>query len=128
MVVDPDVDVTFGPHDVFRPDVSGWRKDKVAEFPSERPGTHRPDWICEGLSPGSAAFNQGEKRAVYERAEVPWYWLLDPQNRTLTVLRFSAEGYVMERVVGDTGLVRLPPFDSVEIELAEIFPPSGKTT
>lgn len=119
----PDVDVQFGPHDVLRPDISGWRRDGVPAFPAERPVTARPDWICEGLSPGTALTDQREKRAVYERARVPWYWLLDPTNRTLTVLRLGAEGYVIDRVAGDQGAARLPPFDAVEIDLGGIFPP-----
>jgi Uma2 family endonuclease len=119
----PDVDVEFTVHDVCRPDISGWRKDAVPNFPSERPGRHRPDWICEALSPGTALRDQGDKRAIYQRAKVPWYWLLDPINRTLTVLRLFEDGYMVERVVGDEGTRALPPFDAVTIDLSTIFPP-----
>jgi Uma2 family endonuclease len=120
-----DVDVAFGPHDICRPDISGWRRERVREFPEDRPVRHRPDWLCEGLSPGSALRDQGDKRAIYERAEVPWYWLVDPLNRTLTVLRLGSEGYIVDRAVGDAGQVGLPPFDAVPIDLASIFPPVG---
>ena len=50
----PDVDVEFGPHDVCRPDIAGWRRARVPVFPAERPILHRPDWLCEGLSPRTA--------------------------------------------------------------------------
>ena len=85
---------------------------------------HRPDWLCEGLSPRTAVQDQGAKRTLYQRAGVPWYWLVDPLNRTLTVLRLTGEGYVVEHVAGDTGNVALPPFDAVAIDLASIFPPT----
>jgi Uma2 family endonuclease len=117
-----DVDVEFGPHDVCRPDISGWRKDRVPAFPAERP-VHRPDWVCEGLSPRSAVHDQGGKRTLYQRAEVPWYWIVDPLNRTLTILRLVREGYVVELVAGDRGSAALPPFESVEIDLSSVFPP-----
>jgi Uma2 family endonuclease len=120
-----DVDVEFGPHDVVRPDVSGWMKDRVPVFPAERPVRHRPDWVCEGLSPRTAVHDQGDKRALYQRARVPWYWLVDPLNRTLTVLRLTSEGYVVEHVAGDSGSAALPPFEAVEIDLASVFPPAG---
>ena len=118
-----DVDVELGPHDVCRPDISGWRKERLPAFPADRPVRQRPDWLCEGLSPRTAVRDQGEKRALYQRAEIPWYWLVDPQNRTITVLRLVTEGYVVEKVVGDSGKVALPPFAEVEVDLASVFPP-----
>lgn len=54
---------------------------------------------------------------------MPWYWLADPQNRTITTLRLTSEGYVVERMVGDEGLVALPPFEAAAIDLASVFPP-----
>lgn len=120
----PDVDVEFGPHDVCRPDISGWRKERVPQFPGERPVTERPDWVCEGLSPRTAVRDQSEKRAIYQRAGVPWYWVVDPQNRTITVLRLGAEGFVVTQVVGDSGLAALSPFEAVEIDLKTLFPPA----
>lgn len=118
-----DVDVEFGPHDICRPDISGWRTESLPVFPGERPIRQRPDWLCEGLSPRTALRDQGEKRAIYQRAEVPWYWLVDPLNRTLSVLRLVSEGYLVERVVGDQGQAGLPPFDAAPIDLSSIFPP-----
>jgi Uma2 family endonuclease len=79
--------------------------------------------LCEGLAPRTALHDQGSKRAIYQRAEVPWYWLVDPMNRTLSVLRLVPEGYVVERVVGDRGMAALPPFEAAAIDLASIFPP-----
>ena len=70
-----DVDVSFGRHDIVRPDITGWRKENVPSFPREQPVAFRPDWICQALSPGNAATDLGDKRAIYEQAEVPWYWV-----------------------------------------------------
>ncbi|MDQ2642813.1 MAG: Uma2 family endonuclease [Myxococcota bacterium] len=121
----PDVDVELGPHDVVRPDISGWKREACPSFPTERPVRLRPDWVCEGLSPGTALRDQGDKRALYQQAGVPWYWLVDPLNRTLSVLRLVREGYVVELVLGEHGAARVPPFDSVEIDLSSIFPPDA---
>ena len=60
----PDVDVEFGPHDICRPDVSGWQRDRVPTFPADRPVRQRPDWICEALSPRTAVRDQGDKRST----------------------------------------------------------------
>jgi hypothetical protein len=64
-----DVDVEFGPHDVCRPDISGWRKDRVPQFPSDRPLRERPDWLCEGLSPRTAILDQGELESLFPPAD-----------------------------------------------------------
>jgi Uma2 family endonuclease len=120
----PDVDVAFGTHDVPRPDISGWRREKVPRFPAERPISNTPDWICEGLSPATAARDQGDKRAIYQRTGVGWYWIVDPLNRTLNVYRLTADGYLLDASVGDVGVVRLRPFDAVELDLTSLFPES----
>jgi Uma2 family endonuclease len=117
------VDIEFGAHDVCRPDIAGWRRDNVPAFPVELPIRYRPDWLCEALSPGTARRDQGDKRALYQRPGVPWYWQLDPANRTLTVLRLVREGYVVELAAGDSGKLALPPFDAVELDLSAVFSP-----
>jgi Uma2 family endonuclease len=121
-----DVDVLFGPHDVLRPDIAGWRRERVPNFPTLRPVQMAPDWVCEGLSPGTAARDQGDKLAVYQRSSVAWYWIVDPQNRLLNVFRLTSEGYVLDTSVGDHGLARLRPFDAVELELDQLFPEMPK--
>jgi len=118
-----DVDVAFGPHEVLRPDIAGWRRERVPALPAERPVKTTPDWVCEALSPGTAARDQGDKRAIYQRSNIPWYWIVDPINRSLQVYRLTSEGYLLDTSVGDRGLARLRPFDAVELELEALFPP-----
>ena len=107
-----------------RPDVLGWRRDKHEALP--RPD-HRglvtavPDWICEVLSRSTAHVDLGEKRLGYHRAGVAYYWLVDPQNETLTVLQWTAPGYLVELVAGRGDKVRAPPFEAVEVEVSELF-------
>jgi Uma2 family endonuclease len=118
----PDVDVRFGPADVLRPDIAGWRRERVPSFPKGRPIELVPDWVCEGLSPATAVRDQGEKRGVYQRSGVEWYWIVDPQNRLVNVYRLTVEGYVLGASVGDRGVARLRPFDAIELPLDQLFP------
>lgn len=53
---------------------------------------------------------------------MPWYWIIDPSNRSLQVYRLISDGYILETSVGDGGLARLPPFEAVELELEALFP------
>ena len=66
-----DVDVDFGVHDIYRPDIAGWRRERVARFPATRPVRERPDWLCEGLSPRTALRDQGESVRRTRRSACP---------------------------------------------------------
>jgi Uma2 family endonuclease len=41
-----EAEVLFEDHQVFRPDVAGWRRERLAELPDELPVRVRPDWVC----------------------------------------------------------------------------------
>jgi Uma2 family endonuclease len=44
-----------------------------------------PDWVCEVLSPSSLAHDRS--RRIYLEHKVPYYWLCDPESRTLEILK-----------------------------------------
>ena len=77
--------------------------------------------VGESLGGCLTAFDIGAKRDAYHRAGVAWYWLVDPANRTLTVLRHGVDGYVMVLAGGVGERLRVGPFEAVEIDLSEIF-------
>lgn len=107
-----------------RPDVLGWRRDKHAALPApDRRGlvTAVPDWICEVLSLTTAHVDMGDKRVGYHRAGVTHYWLADPNNGTLTVLQWTAEGYLVALVAGRGDKVQAAPFAGVEIDVGRLF-------
>jgi Uma2 family endonuclease len=113
--------VLFTPRDVFRPDVLGWRRDRYPERPVGFPIHQIPDWVCEVLSPSTAHYDLGYKRRVYHGAKVGRYWVIDVEQRSLTVMRWSMEGYVILEIETVEGRVRAPPFEGVEIQLDELF-------
>lgn len=115
-----DVAVQFG-DDVLRPDLAGWRRDRCATFPDQRPVTIRPDWVCEIVSPSNARTDRVEKLRLYHRAGVPHYWLIDPDEQTLTVFRHADAGYVvaLTALVGET--VTPEPFEAMQLPVANLF-------
>ena len=52
---------------------------------------------------------------------MPWYWLADPQNRTLTALRNSEAGYVVTVTGGLGDMLRAMPFEVAEVDLDAVF-------
>ena len=108
-------------HEVYRPDLVGWRRERVPMRPSGRPVTVRPDWVCEILSPSNAKTDLVDKLRAYQRARVPHYWIVDPEEQVLTVYRFGTETYEVALTAGRDETVRAEPCESVELAVGVFF-------
>lgn len=120
-----EVDVRLSPHDIVRPDLAGWRRDRLGADPWDVvPIDVIPDWICEVLSPSNAAHDRVTKRRLYARHRVPHYWLVDPQTRTLEALRLESELWVETGSWGEGDVARVEPFDAIELDIGRLFVPA----
>src|SRR5690606_26082265 len=63
----PEVDVRFAEHDILRPDLAGWRRERLLDPWGTRPIDTIPDWVCEVVSPSNAAVDRVVKRRLYAR-------------------------------------------------------------
>jgi Uma2 family endonuclease len=115
-----EVDVRLG-EDGFRPDVCGWRRERVASMPRTRPVELVPDWICEVLSESNRANDTVRKLRRYHHAGVGHYWLLDPMSGMLSVFRHEAEGFLNVLTAERRQVVRVSPFDAVELRVADLL-------
>ena len=116
-----EVDIELEAHEVYRPDVAGWRRERVTERPRGRPVRARPDWVAEVLSVSNAETDLGAKLVTYHRSGVAQYWIVDPEHETLTVYRWTAEGYVVLLSAGRRDRVRAAPFEDIEIAVGQLF-------
>ncbi|HVV50643.1 MAG TPA: Uma2 family endonuclease [Polyangia bacterium] len=66
---------------VLVPDLAGWRHARMPEVPDVAFLDLAPDWLCEVLSPSTAALDRTRKMHHYARAGVKHVWLLDPGHR-----------------------------------------------
>lgn len=119
-----EVDVRLSAHDVVRPDLAGWRRERLGGDPWDTlPIDVIPDWICEVLSPSNAAHDRVIKRRLYAKHGVPHYWLVDPQTRTLEALRLAGDLWVETGSWGDGDVARVEPFEAIELEVGRLFVP-----
>jgi Uma2 family endonuclease len=116
-----EVEILLETGEVVRPDVVGFRRERCPERPKGNPVRLRPDWICEIVSPNNPQHDTIKKLRLYHRVELPHYWLLDPRDLTLTVMRFSRDGFVTLLRAASDEVVRAEPFDSAEISVATLF-------
>ena len=116
-----EVEVEFETHEVYVPDIAGWRRDRVPKRPSGRPVRIRPDWVCEILSPSTASRDMGVKQQTFHKCGVGHYWIVDPKNETLTVFRWDPNGYVIAMAAGPGDRSRAEPFEAIELDIGTIF-------
>jgi Uma2 family endonuclease len=116
-----EVEVEFETHEVFRPDLVGWRRDRVPERPRGRPVRVRPDWVCEVLSPSNAKTDLVDKFQVLHRCGVPHYWIVDPERELLTVHRWERDGYLVVLQAARGQAVRAEPFAAMELKVGLLF-------
>jgi Uma2 family endonuclease len=116
-----EVEIELETHEVYLPDVTGWRRDRVPTCPTGRPVRIRPDWVCEILSPSTAARDLGHKLRSFHKAGVGHYWVIDPEHETLTVHRWHTDGYLVALAAGRGETVRAEPFEAVEIPVGFLF-------
>ncbi len=129
-----EVDVRLSPHDIVRPDVAGWRKERLTDLET-LPIDVRPDWVCEVLSPGtrlrdtrdkSAAdpADSVEKRRLFASAGIAHFWLLDPDDRTLLALVLEADRWTEQGLYAEGDIARIAPFQALELDVGRLFPPT----
>ncbi|MBK7578839.1 MAG: Uma2 family endonuclease [Myxococcales bacterium] len=123
-----EVEVLLETGDIVRPDVLGWRRERHSERPTGMPVKQHPDWTCEILSKSNATHDTVKKLRLYQRVGIPHYWIADPREATLTVMRWSQDGYITVLSAERHEVVRAEPFDAIEIAVGTLFgddPPEG---
>ena len=122
----PDTDTYFTDDDVRRPDIMFYSTAKfhfIGEDYLEGP----PDLAIEVLSPSNKHVDRGDKFELYRDSGVTFYWIFDPMLKTVEAYRLEGTQYVPTVAAKDTDRVRMPPFDGLEINLAEIWRPQKRS-
>jgi Uma2 family endonuclease len=115
--------VHFGSGRTLRPDVAGWLRERLPMPPKDADAVveTRPDWIAEIISPSNAGHDLVKKRRIYHQHGVPHYWIIDPRDETLTVLRWTPDGYLVVLGAERSERVRAEPFPAVEWLVGVLF-------
>lgn len=100
------------------PDVAGWRRSAVPEFPSDW-FTSAPDWACEVLTSVNRDHVMQVKRRFYAEIGVAFLWSVDFEANTLEVSRLHEGRWVEVGIYSGSEGVRAAPFEDVEFDLSE---------
>ena len=107
--------------DIVVPDLAGWRRERMPEFPKTAFFTLAPDWLCEVLSPSTERLDRARKLRVYAREGVGHVWLVNPEARTLEVYRSFEELWLLLATHASDAIVRAEPFDAIELDLLPLW-------
>jgi Uma2 family endonuclease len=107
--------------DALSPDVAGWRRERLPAPPRTPHLTLAPDWVCEILSPSTAAFDRGAKLDTYATWSVNHAWLVDPEAFTLEAYRLEGGRWSRLGTWADTARVRVEPFEAHELDLSVLW-------
>ena len=108
--------------DIVVPDLTGWRRERMPEYPDAAWFSQAPDWVCEVLSPSTQALDEGVKKAIYAREGVPHLWFAEPRARWLAAFALRGTRYALLRKLTGNASVSLPPFDAITFSLGDLWP------
>jgi hypothetical protein len=114
------VELDLEDEEIVRPDLAGWRRDRVPERPRGSPVQSRPDWLCHVIA-RSNAYDPAQRMELVQRNGVPFYWVVDVERGILTAHRLVGQSYALAIRATRWQFVRAEPFDAIEIRMGALF-------
>ena len=108
--------------EIVVPDLAGWRRERMPEYPDTAYFTLAPDWVCEALSASTRKVDLHEKRPIYALAGVPHLLLVDPIDRTLEAFELHDGQWLLIASAKDDEPVSIRPFDAITFNLGDLWP------
>jgi Uma2 family endonuclease len=118
--------VKFSELDCVEPDLLYLSHEREARQMTRSNLEGPPDLVIEVLSPSTRRLDQGTKLRLYERFEVPEYWLMNLETESVRVYRMKNGRLVLcEELRCEDGasvaILTTPLLPGLAISLADIF-------
>lgn len=114
------IDVILSDTTIVQPDIVWIAPDRV-DVISARGIEGAPTLAVEIISPSTTAIDRTTKRQLYARHRILWYWIVDPEARTVEIYELIESEYALHaRGTGDTS-IQAEPFADLTLSLASIW-------
>ncbi len=110
-------DVVMSDINVVQPDILFISKERM-DVLTKANVQGVPDIAIEVLSPGTRRKDQTKKRQAYERHGVQEYWIVDPEDDSIRILRLSGRKFDYIIVGGN---IRSPLLPGFSLPLKKLF-------
>jgi Uma2 family endonuclease len=121
MVLFAPLDVIFADTSVAEPDLVYLDNTRTSLI-SHRGIEGAPALLAEVLSPSTSRTDRRVKFALYARYQVPFYWIVDPEARTLEAYRLEGAGYILAMRASGTTPCGPPPFEDLGLVVDNLWP------
>ena len=98
LVIASPIDIVFTETNVLQPDIVAFTPSRRHHVELDAAIRVRPDVAVEVISPSTERNDRGRKLAWFQRFEVPEYWILDPTEERLELLKLRKGRYLRPRV------------------------------
>lgn len=80
-----------------------------------------PDLIIEIVSPGSIIRDRVQKKAIYEKAGIAEYWIVDPKYRAVEIYENTPSGFALFNAAEEEGKIKSKVLKGFEADIQDIF-------
>ena len=116
------LDVVLDDNNAYQPDIFFIKKDRFFILnEKEQVVIGAPGLVVEILSKGTAIYDKGDKKDIYEMNGVWEYWLVDPISKSVELYSFVNQRFKLFQYATESGLVKSVLLEGFEIELTDIF-------
>lgn len=114
-------DVILSSTTVVQPDLV-YVDSTRASIVTERGVEGAPSLAVEVISPSTPAIDRTVKLQLYARHRVPFYWIVDPDARSIEAYRHGDTGFVLVTRAQGTARVSLPPLSGLWLVPESLWP------
>lgn len=115
-IVMAEIDWIISDRTILRPDVT-----IVCGEPPERHVESPPALVVEILSASTRQRDLTFKKQIYQEQSVPWYLIIDPEQKTLQALRLDADGEYQSVAHDETLAVDICDQCSLAVKVGGLF-------
>lgn len=105
-----------------KPDISVYLT-RARKLPRQGASRTPPDIMVEVVSrrPRDRRRDRIEKLREYAAFGVRWYWLVDPEARSIEILRLGDDGHYVHALDADQGTVEVPGCEGLALDLDSLW-------
>jgi Uma2 family endonuclease len=122
LVIASPIDIVFTDTNVLQPDIVVFTPERRHHVELDAAIRNRPDVAVEVISPSTERNDRGRKLAWFQRFEVPEYWILDPVEERLELLKLRKGRYFRPRSFGRGEVFRSDVLAGFSCSVESLFP------
>lgn len=114
------IDVILSSHEVRQPDLALVDRERI-DILTNRGIEGSPDLVIEILSPSSIKRDKIDKLKTYAAFNIPEYWIVDPNSRSLEQYSLVKDNYEIINIFQNDEQVSSPNIDCISFTMKEVI-------